>query len=300
MNDRLNLRVALAALAVGLLAGVIGARAAETDSAATPLAAARKLFEAGRYPEARAALTKVTTAEPQNAEAFLYLGWTTLRLNAPDESAKFLETATTLDGTRSLYFHVLGDAYGEILQRASLFAKPGWARKCLAAYDRAIALDPDDVDAREARMSYYRHAPAIAGGGMDKARAEAAEIRKRDAVRGAQAFVDLCVAEKKYADAFAVVDELIAQNPGSKPAQYQLGRLAAITGKQLDRGAAALQEYLQHTPTGRDPALCAAHWCLGMIAAKKGDKDAARREYETALQLNPDFPVVRDALKQLR
>jgi tetratricopeptide (TPR) repeat protein len=300
MNASINLRVALFALAVSPLAGGIGACAAEAASVAAPLAAARKLFEAGRYPEARAALTAVTTAEPRNAEAFLYLGWTTLRLNAPDEAAKFLETATALDGTRSLYFHVLGDAYGEILQRASLFAKPGWARKCLAAYDRAVALDPDDVDVREARMSYYRHAPAIAGGGMDKARAEAAEIRQRDAVRGAQAFADLCVAEKKYADAFAVIDELIARNPDSKPAQYQLGRLAAITGQQLERGAAALQEYLQHTPTGRDPALCAAHWRLGMIAAKKGDKDAARREYETALQLNPDFPVVRDALRQLR
>lgn len=286
-------------LLAGLLAGTPGARAADAGLAATPLAAARKLFDGGQYAEARAAFEKIAATEPQNAEAAFYLGWTAFRLNQPEESVKLLEKATALDATKSLYFHVLGDAYGVLTQRASVFGKMGWARKCLAAYDTAVALDPGNLDARAARLSYYWHAPAIVGGGMDKARAEAEEIRQRDPVRGAQALADLCVADKKYAEAFAAVDDLMAKNPGNMPAQYQLGRLAAITGQQLDRGAAALKAYLQYSPQGREPGLAPAHWRLGMIYAQQGDRSAARTEYEAALKLAPDFAVAREALQKL-
>jgi tetratricopeptide (TPR) repeat protein len=289
-------RSARLGLLAGLLAGAIGARAAD----AAALAAGRKLVEGGRYAEARAALAPIAAAEPQNAEAQFCLGWAELRLHQPEEAVKLLERATDLDGTQSLYFQVLGDACGEMTGRVAFFSKLGWARKCLAAYDRAVALDPDNLDARSARMAYFRHVPTIAGGGMDKAHAEAEEIRRRDPVRGAQAHADLYVAEQKVAEAFAVIDGLLAQRPGHAPAQYQLGRLAAITGRQLDRGAAALQAYLQYSPKDGEPAIAAAHWRLGMIREQAGDRPAARAEYEAALRLAPDFAVVRDALAKLR
>lgn len=299
-RSRLLLRWPRLGLLAGVFAIAIGARAADAGADATPLAAARQLFDGGRFPEARAAFERLVAAEPRNAEALFYLGWTAFRQNQPAESAKLLEKATALDGTKSVYFRVLGDACVEMIQRASFFAKAGWARRSLTAYDKAVALDPDDLDARSARLNYYWHAPGIAGGSMDKARAEAREIAKRDPVRGAQALADLNVAEKKYAEAFAVIDELITQHPDNQPAQYQLGRLAAITGQQLERGETALQAYLQYSPVGREPAPCAAHWRLGMIHERKGDAAAARTEYEAALNLAPDFAVARDALQKLR
>ncbi len=299
-HPRLLLSLPRVGLLACLLAGTTRVRAADTGTNTTPLAAAKKLFESGRYPEARAAFEKIAAAEPQNAEVMFYLGWTAFRLNQPEESAKLLEKATALDATKSLYFHVLGDAYGVLTQRASVFGKIGWAKKCLAAYDRAVALDPGNLDARAARLSYYWHAPAIVGGGMDKARAEAEEIRQRDPVRGAQGLADLYVSEKQYAEAFAVIDRLVAQYPDNKPVQYQLGRLAAITGQQLDRGATALEAYLRYSPQGREPGLAAAHWRLGMLYARKGDKAAARAEFEAALKLDPGFTAARESLKKLK
>ena len=275
-----------------------GAVASAADGAST--ADARRLLDAGKFEQARAALEPIVAAEPKNAEAVCYLGWAELRLNQPEQAVTTLERAVALDGTRSLYFQVLGDACGQMTQQASFFAKPGWARKCLTAYSKAVALDPDNLDARAARMGYYWHAPAIAGGGMDKAYAEAGEIRRRDAVRGAQALADLYVSDKKFAEAFAAVDELITKNPENMPARYQLGRLCAITGQQLDRGAAALQAYLQYQPQGKEPGIAPAHWRLGMIQEKRGDPAAARAEYEAALQLAPDFAAARDALAKLR
>jgi tetratricopeptide (TPR) repeat protein len=254
MKSRPRFRLPLPWPRVGLLAcvlaGAVCTRAVLASEDTPPLVVGKRLFEGGHYAEARAAFERVVAAEPQNAEALFDLGWTAFRQNQPAESAKLLEKATALDGTKSLYFRVLG-ACVAMIQRASFFAKAGWARKSLAAYDRAVALDPDDLDARAGRLNYYWHAPGIAGGSMDKARAEAEVIRKRDPVRGAQALADLNVAEKEYAEAFAVIDDLIAKHPDNKPAQYQLGRLAAITGQQLDRGVTALQDYLHYSPQAR-------------------------------------------------
>jgi tetratricopeptide (TPR) repeat protein len=304
-----NLRYALRQLArstgftavvlAGLLAGTFRARAADAPTDATPLVVARKLFQAGKYPEARTALAMIAATEPVNAEAIFYLGWTAFRQNENEEAMKLLEQATALDATKSLYFHVLGDTYSIAVQRASIFSKLGWARKCLAAYDRGVALDPDNLDVRRARCEFYRNAPAIAGGGMDKAYAEAGEIRKRDPLRGAQILGDLYVSEKKYPEAFALLDDVIAKNPDNKTLLYQVGRLAAISGQQLDRGEAALRDYLQYTPTANDPALYNAHWRLGALFERKGNKAAARAEYEAALKLSPDYRPAQDALKKL-
>jgi tetratricopeptide (TPR) repeat protein len=130
--------------------------------------------------------------------------------------------------------------------------------------------------------------------------AEAAEIRKRDPVRGAQAFGTLYVAEKEYAKAFLMFDEMIKAHPGNKLLLYYLGSVAASSGQQLDRGEAALKEYLKSTPAANEPGLFVAHWRLGVIYEKKGNKDAARAEYEAALKLWPQYPPALAALKKLQ
>lgn len=43
---------------------------------------------------------------------------------------------------------------------------------------------------------------------------------------------------KRFADAFALLDARTARLPGDVPAQYQLGKTAALSGEQLDRGEA--------------------------------------------------------------
>jgi tetratricopeptide (TPR) repeat protein len=292
----LKLRVGLL---VCLLTAVLSARAADAGSDATPFATAKRLFDDGQYQEARAAFEKIAVGEPQNAEVVFYLGWTAFRLNQSEDSVRFLEKATALDATKSLYFQVLGDAYGVSAQHASLFSKFGLAKKCLAAYDRGVEADPNNVEVRTARYLYYSNAPGFIGGGADKATAELEEIRRRDPVQAASLLVEQQIAGKKCDQAFATIDGILQQQPDNMLALYQLGKLATITGQQLDRGESALQKYLGHRPAGREPPLSAARWRLGMICEQKGDKSAARAEYEAALKLDPGYAAAQEALKKL-
>ncbi len=266
---------------------------------AASLAGAEELYKARHYPEARTAFEQVIAAEPDNASAAYHLGDLALMRDAPEEAVPWLEKATALAPRSSQYFHALGDAYGLSAQKAGLFSKLSLARKCLAAYEKAVALDPDDIEARYALFTFCRKAPPLAGGGMEKARAQALEIRKRDELRGALALVELSVAEHRFDEAFAMLDGIRRRHPESRVADYQFGRAAAMSGQRLDQGAAALRQYLTTTPDEDEPPLWEAHWRLGQILEKRGDTPGARSEFGAGLKLNPTQPQLVEAARRL-
>lgn len=266
---------------------------------AATLGEAQELFRAKRYAEARSAFEQVVAAEPNNAEAAYHLGLLAIRRDAPEDAVIWLEKATAISPRSAPFFQALGDAYGISAQKAGLFSKLGFARKCRIAYEQAVSLDPENIEARYSLFTYCRQAPSIAGGGLDKARVQALEIQKRDAVQGTLALAELSVAEKKYDDAFVILEDLHRSHPETLAASYQIGRTAAMSGLRLDQGEAALKEYLAHTPDDSQAPLWAAHWRLGQILEKKGDPVAARSEFEAALKLNPTQPQLLEAMRRL-
>ncbi|MBA3849724.1 MAG: hypothetical protein C0502_06980 [Opitutus sp.] len=261
--------------------------------------AVRQLLRERKFAEAEAAATKLTLAHPNEADAFVLLG--TVRMNKDDAegAVKALEKAAELAPGDSEVQRRLGDAYGRSAQKAGVLSKFGWAKKCLAAYEKAVALDPKSIAARLSLLGYYQNAPGMAGGGMDKAYAQAAEIKKLDADRGRLAFAQLYAADKKWTEAFSELEEVLKADPDNYPALFQIGRLAAISGERIDRGMETLQKALTLSPAAGAAGHDAAHWRLGMLLEKMGNKPAAKAAYEAALQLNPKFQQAIEALKKL-
>ena len=326
LRSRCGPRHVVPALAL-LLAPTLGAQGAG-------LAPAVRLFESGRTAEAKALFAAAVQREPGNAEAHYYLGRIAMRANALGDATRELERATRLDGSRSVYFEWLGNAYGSQAQRANVLKQPGLARKTIAAWDRAVALDADNLEARENRVQYYLQAPGFLGGGADRAAAEAAEVRRRNPYRGALLTARLHERDKRHADAqrvyreaavrfpdslgvryrlgygyqatrqwdeaFAVFEAMARERPGEAGALYQIGRTGALSGQRLDAAERALRQYLRTTPGADEPPLAAAHYRLGMVLAHGGDAAGARREYEAALRLDPAHREARAALQKLR
>ena len=227
----------------------------------------------------------------------------------------------------------LGRAYAHALTHANFLKQPLLARHARAEFDRAVQIDPRNVDAREDRATYYMYAPSIAGGGIDKARAEAEVVRGLNPYRGGllRAQIELhnhdtpaaekeCVALNKaypdssapfntlvglyqsahrYAEAFDVVDHRAAAIPGDAWAHYQLGRTAALSGQRLEDGEAAMRAYLQagrFVPTASEAH---AHFRLGMILEQRRDAAGARAEYEAATRLDPTLADAKEALRRV-
>ena len=287
-------------VAFSLLLPAVALRAA-VDPAA--LAAARTLFnDRGKSTEAQNAFAALAATDPKNADVNFFLGQLANRRDEPEKAVTYFEQALAAEPNAGRHYHGLGDAYGRSAEKAGLLSKWGLAKKCLAAYERAVALEPTAVEFRFSLFEFYRQAPAIAGGGFDKALAQAAAIKQLDANRGRFAFATLYLGEKKYAEALAQFDEVLQTAPDDYPSLYQVGRLAAVTGQYLDRGLTSLRRCLElPVPNpANTPGHAAAHWRIGVILEKKKDLPGARAAYEAAVKLDPAFTPAADSLKKLK
>lgn len=280
-----------------LALGILAAAAA----AAADLSSARALLDAKKLPEAQRAFEQLAATDPKNAEVNYHLGDLALRRNELEKGVAYLEKAVAADPQNSRYHHRLGDAYGTQAAEASVFRQLGFAKKCLAAYERAVALDPDNIEARASLFEFYRRAPSLLGGGIDKATAQATAVKQLNPARGRFLFATLYAGEKKYAEAFAEYDEVLKTNPDDFGALFQIGRLAATTGQFVDRGLTSLRRCLElpAPTTPNSPGHAAAHWRLGNLLEKKQDPAGARAAYEAALKLDPNFTPAADSLKKL-
>lgn len=298
------------------------------------LTPAVQLFEQGRYTEARAALTALTRTEPRLAEAWYYLGRIALVDGDGDGGARALERAVTLNARDARYHHWLGRAYSRQAVRAGKLKQALLAGRIRGAFETAVSLAPDDISARGDLLQYYVIAPGFMGGSVDKARAQAREIAKRNPLRGrlahgvvherqrelhaAEAEYLAAVAEspdsavayyalgnmyqrtRRFAEAVALYDRLLTRQPGARAARYHIGRASSLSGLDLERGARELRAYIASVPGPEDPSLASAHYRLGLVLERQGDRAAARREFEETLRLDPRQREAQEALARVR
>ena len=292
-----------------------------------------RLFDAGKRAEARAALEAAAKEDPKDARAAVYLGRILLAQEDLDNAVLWFEKAVLLDPTSSDNQLWLGRGYGSQAQKANVFKQASLAGKVKNAFDKSVELDRKNIDARFALVEFYLQAPGIAGGSVEKAREQAAEIGKLDGLRGHRAVGRIAEYEKKFDSAVAtyaraekefpgkrepffwttnlysrqkeygkasdVMERLLQSQPGELLAAFQIGNLASQSGERLDRGEECLKLYLAREPKKTEPSLATTHLVLGRVYEKKGSKDLARREYEAALKIDPELKDAREALKKL-
>jgi tetratricopeptide (TPR) repeat protein len=319
-------RCCTAALVAGTaLPLALGAQQAGVDSAV-------QLYRAHRYAEARAVLGPASTGG--DVRAYYWLGRIAAAQNDADAATRWLEKAVHTNDTSSEYHLWLGRVYGIRAEHASLFKRAGLAKRTKAEFERAVALDPRNIDARADLVTYYLVAPGFLGGSHEKAKAMADAIRKLDPYRGGLVAATIAEDEKndagaereyrrlmesypdsatpvalmitrdqrarRWDDAFSLAEHFLARHPADPAVLYQLGKSAALSGQHLDTGEAALRSYLS-IPVGEGlPPYEGAHLRLGMIEERKGNTAAAKTEYEAALALDPTLEEARKALGRLR
>jgi len=282
-----------------LLLATVCARAAVPSA---QLENVRHLLHDHNVAAAEAAARTLVGANPADAEAHALLGEAEVAKGDADAAVRAWEKAAELAPARSDYQRQLGDAYGFAAQKAGMLSMIGLAKKCRRAYEKAVALDPRNVGARQSLLDYYQMAPGLMGGGMDKAYEQAAAISALDAARGRRAYAMLHAADRKYEVAFAEFEEVLKAAPDDYAALYQVGKLAATSGQFLDRGLAALRRCLELPvpEAAGTPEHAAAHWRIGNILEKQNDPAGARAAYQAALKLDATFTQADDALKNLR
>lgn len=250
-----------------------------------------------------------------------------------DAAIAAAEKAEKAAATRSDVQLLLGRVYGAKAQKASIFSKLSYAKKCRTAFEKAVALDGNNLDARFALFQYYLMAPGVAGGGEEKANAELAEIAKRSKARGHHAegarlqkkedvagaereyragheadpkddfilttYVFFLSNQKKFDVANAACAKTLEADPADPTPHFLLGRIALIAEKDLEAGVAHLDRFLSKEPRPDGPTHADARWRRGLLLEKLGKKDEAKADYRLALQLMPGHQGAAKELKRL-
>jgi tetratricopeptide (TPR) repeat protein len=267
---------------------------------ADTLAEARRLIASSRVPEAREPLANLVAHEPGNLEARILLADVLGRIHRREEAIDLLKPALK---DHSANAGLLGAYGGQCLLRAGElgggFRALLLARRGRDAMERAVALAPGMISLREGLIEFYRQAPSLAGGDLEKARSHAAALAKLDPVRGAVWSASLLIEEKRYAEALAACDAALAVRPDDYMALFTLGRTVSESGLRLEDGEAALRRCLARTPKASEPGHAGVYYRLGMIAEKRGDRSAARAAYERCIAEGPTFNGPAEALKRV-
>ncbi len=125
----------------------------------------------GRADDAIRLLQPQLAADPDNAPAHLLLCRVYLSEDLPDAAVPECDAAAARaagDSTTQLW---LGRAYGAKASAANPIHAFELARKVRADFERAVQLNGNSGPALSDLGEFYVEAPAIVGGGLDKARA---------------------------------------------------------------------------------------------------------------------------------
>jgi len=290
----------------------------------------KQLWEQKKYSEARKQLLAIKKDSKDFAAAQYFLGRVAFDEKKYDEAEEFFETAIDTNDKVADYHTWYGNTLGTIAADANLFKQASLGPKMKSAWEKAVQLDPKTVDARESLIQYYLQAPAIAGGSVDKAIEMANEIKKLKPAEGHRQLGNIYYREKKYAEAekefiamtkidatltpglanfyvlqkqyekaFALFETSLKQNPEDMLATYQIGKLSAVSGQQLDRGEACLRKYFTYTPQKNEPSHAGANMRLAQIMEKRGKKSEAKSLYELAIKADATLKEAKEGLARV-
>jgi tetratricopeptide (TPR) repeat protein len=215
-------------------------------------------LQQGRADHALELLQPATSASNRDAEAEQLLCRVALQLERWNDAVAACEKAVALDDNNSNNHLWYGRALGEKADRSSFVKAYGLAKRVKAEFETAVALDPHNAEALSDLGEYYTEAPAIVGGGKDKAAAVASKLDDVDRARAEELRGRIAASNKDMAAAEQHFREAIAAAPRS--ANYWMV-LASFYQKQhdLDRMQEAIRSGLEANGAHGEPLVDAAH-----------------------------------------
>lgn len=294
---------------------------------------AQDLLTSGKLDEAVMELQKRIAGSANDAEAYHLLSRAFYALENWDQAIKMGERSVQLAPNKSAYHLWLGRAYGQKADKASIFSAPGLAKQARKHFERAVELNGKDVSARSDLAEFYLEAPGIIGGGKDKAKAQADLLAQQDPALGhwmnarlAEKDKDFGTAEREfkaaidasnndpvrwlnlasfyrrqghYGEMEAAISSAVGKPRKQPNVLVDAASLLLRAGRSLPQAAQLVTRYISGKEKSEEAPTFHAHYLLGQILEKQGDRNGAIREYQAALALAHDYDAARNALNRM-
>jgi tetratricopeptide (TPR) repeat protein len=290
------------------------------------------MLRAGRIDEAIATLNTRLSSAPTDAESANLLCRSYFAMENWDRAESACKKAVSLEANNSRYHLWLGRVYGEKADRAGFLCAASLVGKVRDEFQRAVQLNPQDVDTRLDLAEFYIEAPGIVGGGTDKAQEQARTIGATNPgrehwvyARIAEKKDNAAVAEREYRQYIELshndaeawlnlalfmrrqkrMDEMeqallkASQSPLPKPdVLFESAQMLYRAGRNYPLAIQFVQRYLSIGPVEAAPAF-KAHYLLGMLLEKQGDKAGASQQYRASLALSRNYGLAQRALDRV-
>lgn len=291
------------------------------------------LLAQGRVDEATSALENKIKNSPNDAAAQNLLCRAYYAVGNWDRSVAACEKAVALESNNSMYHLWLGRAYGQKADNASIFSAPGLAKKARVEFEAAVNLDSKNVEARSDLSEFYFEAPGMVGGGKDKAELQAQALEKLSPAKAhwvrahiAEKNKDFDVAEKEYRAAIEAshdnsaawldlasfyrrrnryddMEKAINHAVSGKadPPEVLVDAADSLlrSGRNFSLAAQLLRRYLSSSTKVEEAPAFKAHYLLGSLLEKQGDKKNAAQEYSASLALARNYSRAQEALNRV-
>lgn len=301
---------------------------------AVPAVSPRDLIAIGRIDEAVALLRSRLNANPKDAEAYHLLSRAYYSVQRWDDAISNGERATSLQPGNSEYHMWLGRAYGEKADSSSFVVAAELAKKVRTHFEQAVQLNGSNRAARVDLAEYYVSAPGFLGGGKDKARSQADQLAASDPATSH--WIRAIIAEKDKKYDVAEQEYKAAVQTSKEPAKrwldlasfyrhhsrfnemedalnralsvsnrepyilYDAAEILSRAGRNFNGAIQLLRTYLNSGDPTEDAPLFQAHYLLGSLLERSGDRAAAAQEYRVTLSLAKDFEKAQVALKRVQ
>ena len=295
---------------------------------------AKQRMAEGKRDEAKTLLLDAVKQNPRDDEAEIMLARIYMREQDYNMAAEHAERAVKLADSVSDYHLWLARTSVAKTMKSGMVGALLAARKGRQEYEKAIALDSANKEARFELCMYYLIAPGMLGGSKEKAKGQATVLESLDPLYGSYAWASywerdqqIARAEslynravgldtsststalyglayfydrnKKPAQAGTVFKQILTNRPDDLVALFHLGRVYAAADTNLDEAESAFKRYLDVGGAADGPDEAAARWQLGMVYDRQGKPDSAVVELRRAVELAPGIKQYKDTLKQV-
>jgi Flp pilus assembly protein TadD len=285
-----NLKAAVAALTI-CVSTIVCAAATPSD-----LEQARKLYSATQFEKSLGVLEAIPA---KTGAVYELIGRNQYMRGDFKSASEAFEKAAAAEPGNSQYMLWLGRALGRRAETSSIFTAGSYASKARQAFERAVQLGPQNIEALNDLFEYYLQAPGFLGGGFDKAAGLVTRIEKLDPADGHWAQARLAEKKKQWNSAeqhlkraaelapqqvgrlvdlakffagqgrFQEADQSLAKaeqvSPGSPKLLFEKAEVYIESGRNLDQARELLKRYLSSTLTPDDPPRSEAEKLLRRI-----------------------------------
>jgi len=249
------------------------------------------LIKSGHYKQARAILEAKLQQNPKDVNALWQMAQVKIAYKDFDGGLQLAEQAVALDDNNANAHCMVAEGVGNKIESAGIFSKMGMGKRIRNEAERAVALDPKNVQCLDTLIEFHLGAPGIVGGDKNKVPDLLQKMIAADPVQGHMKEVELALKDKQREKIEPAYKAILAEAPHEYRTFVLVGGyyMSEGGGKRFDQAEKFAREAIKIDPTSMDGYALLVQALIQQNKDSEVDSVLAQAEKDAPHSLNPYY-----------